>query len=279
MKRINYPFLLYGIVLSALLFLLVGPVLSGADSLWGIVFTQVLTIFFPALFFRGKFGSKKRENMSLGKATSLTIAIFPAILLVNGLFLEGLSHVIVLENQNLDILRESVPLYKQILTMALAPAIMEEYFFRGVLCEQFSRRNPRGAVILSAAVFALFHFELQNSVAPFLFGLVLGYIYLYGGLKACIFSHFLYNVFSILFIHFFNREWIAAFSKAWIVEQVGGVKNATTVVLLLAGVVGIVSILRASVKLPLPGGQKTVQRKEWIPLCLLAVLYVIYAFV
>lgn len=277
--KINFIGLLYWCVPAAILFLLLGPLFSKRDPFFGIVLTEAVAIFLPAIYFRGRYGGKKHGGMALGEAALLTVAVFPIILVINGIFLDALSRIYLLENQNLDLLRGDVGLFKQILTMALAPAIMEEFFFRGVLCEQFSRRSPRGAVVLSAALFAIFHFELQNSLAPFFFGLVLGYIYLYGGLKACIFSHFLYNLSSILFIHFFNERWIASFSKAGLVLRLGGIKNATTVMLLVAGAVGVALILRASIKRPLPCGKKAVRRKEWIPIAMLAAVYVIQLLV
>lgn len=277
--KINFIGLLYWCVPAAILFLLLGPLFSKRDPFFGIVLTEAVAIFLPAIYFRGRYGGKKHGGMALGEAALLTVAVFPIILVINGIFLDALSRIYLLENQNLDLLRGDVGLFKQILTMALAPAIMEEFFFRGVLCEQFSRRSPRGAVVLSAALFAIFHFELQNSLAPFLFGLVLGYIYLYGGLKACIFSHFLYNLSSILFIHFFNERWIASFSKAGLVLRLGGIKNATTVMLLVAGAVGVALILRASIKRPLPRGKKAVRRKEWIPIAMLAAVYMIQLLV
>lgn len=277
--KINFIGLLYWCVPAAILFLLLGPLFSKRDPFFGIVLTEAVAIFVPAIYFRGRYGGKKHGGMALGEAALLTVAVFPIILVINGIFLDALSRIYLLENQNLDLLRGNVGLFKQILTMAMAPAIMEEFFFRGVLCEQFSRRSPRGAVILSAALFAIFHFELQNSLAPFLFGLVLGYIYLYGGLKACIFSHFLYNLSSILFIHFFNERWIASFSKAGLVLRLGGIKNATTVMLLVAGAVGVALILRASIKRPLPRGKQAVRRKEWIPIAMLAAVYMIQLLV
>lgn len=277
--KINFIGLLYWCVPAAILFLLLGPLFSKRDPFFGIVLTEAVAIFLPAIYFRGRYGGKKHGGMALGEAALLTVAVFPIILVINGIFLDALSRIYLLENQNLDLLRGDVGLFKQILTMALAPAIMEEFFFRGVLCEQFSRRSPRGAVVLSAALFAIFHFELQNSLAPFLFGLVLGYIYLYGGLKACIFSHFLYNLSSILFIHFFNERWIASFSKAGLVLRLGGIKNATTVMLLVAGAVGVALILRASIKRPLPRGKQAVRRREWIPIAMLAAVYMIQLLV
>ena len=277
--KINSIGLLWWCVLAGILFLLLGPIFSRSDPLLGIVLTEAVAIFAPALFFRRNFPSKTNKGMGLGEAALLTVAVFPIILVINGIFLDALSRITLLENQNLDLLRGDVGLFKQILTMALAPAIMEEFFFRGVLCERFSRRSPRGAVVLSAALFALFHFEAQNSLAPFLFGLVLGYIYLYGGLKACIFSHFLYNFSSILFIHFFNERWIASFSKTGLVLRLGGIKNATTVLLLLVSAFGVALILRASMKRPLPRGRSVLRRKEWIPVVVLAIIYVIQLMV
>lgn len=276
--RINSIGLLWWCVLAGILFLLLGPILSRSDPLLGIVLTEAVAIFAPALFFRRNFPAKTNKGMGLAEAALLTVTVFPIILVINGIFLDALSRIYLLENQNLDLLRDA-GLFKQILTVALAPAVMEEFFFRGVLCERFARRSPRGAVVLSAALFALFHFEAQNSLAPFLFGLVLGYIYLYGGIKACIFSHFLYNLSSILFIYFFNERWIASFSKTGLVLRLGGIKNATTVLLLLAGVIGVALILRASMKRPLPRGRKVLRRKEWIPVAVLAVIYVIQLMV
>ena len=275
---INSIGLLWWCVLAGILFLLLGPIFSRSDPLLGIVLTEAVAIFAPALFFRRNYPSKTYKGMGLAEAALLTVAVFPIILVINGIFLDALSRIYLLKNQNLDLLRD-VGLFKQILTVALAPAIMEEFFFRGVLCERFARRSPRGAVVLSAALFALFHFEAQNSLAPFLFGLVLGYIYLYGGLKACIFSHFLYNLSSILFIRFFNERWIASFSKTGLVLRLGGIKNATTVLLVLAGVIGVALILRASMKRPLPRGRNVLRRKEWIPVIVLAIIYVIQLMV
>ena len=276
--KINSIGLLWWCVLAGILFLLLGPIFSRSDPLLGIVLTEAVAIFAPALFFRRNYPSKTYKGMGLAEAALLTVAVFPIILVINGIFLDALSRIYLLKNQNLDLLRD-VGLFKQILTVALAPAIMEEFFFRGVLCERFARRSPRGAVVLSAALFALFHFEAQNSLAPFLFGLVLGYIYLYGGLKACIFSHFLYNLSSILFIRFFNERWIASFSKTGLVLRLGGIKNATTVLLVLAGVIGVALILRASMKRPLPRGRNVLRRKEWIPVIVLAIIYVIQLMV
>ncbi|MDD7362532.1 MAG: CPBP family intramembrane glutamic endopeptidase [Peptoniphilus sp.] len=237
--------------------------------------TEIIAIATPAIYLRNRYTAVARSAMNGREVVLLTLALFPVILVVNGLFLEGLSRFFLLENQNLDILRAQTPLWKQLLTLAILPAFMEESFFRGVLCEQFSKRNPLGAVFFSAFIFAVFHFQWQNSLAPFLFGLVLGYIYLYGGLKASIFSHFLYNFCSILFVRFISDSWVVSFSKwPWVVRA-GGVKNVMTAILLIGSALGITMILRKSMKRPLPGGGAVIRKKEWIPTIALVLVYVV----
>ena len=276
--KTNYLVLLYGILGAAILFLALGPLFSRFDPLWGVVLTEFVAIGLPAMYWRKRLRIRKRKAMNLKEAAILTLALFPVILVINGLFLQGLNHFLPLGNQNLDTLKNGGSLIKQLITLAIVPAFFEELFFRSVLCEQFSKRSPLGSVIFSAILFALFHFQWQNSVAPFLFGLALGYIYLYGGLKASIFSHFLYNLCSILFVHFFSESWMRTFGELALVRRVGGVKNVITIALLVGSVLGIFIILRKSFKRPLAKGRAVIRGKEWIPVAALVLVYVIKTF-
>lgn len=277
-KRTNYLVLLYGVLGAAILFLTLGPLFSARDPLWGVVLTELVAIGLPAIYWRKRQRIKEREAMTLKEAAILTLALFPVILVINGLFLEGLNQLLPLENQNLDILKSNGSLLKQLITLAIIPAFFEELFFRSVICEQFARRSPMGSVIFSAVLFALFHFQWQNSMAPFLFGLVLGYIYLYGGLKASVFSHFLYNFCSILFVRSFSESWMKTFGDLTLVRGMGGVKNVMTLLLLVGSALGIFIILRQSFKRPLPKKGPVVRGKEWIPVAGLVLVYVIKTF-
>ena len=277
-KKTNFLVLLYGVLGAAVLFLALGPLLSRRDPLWGVVLTEFIAIGLPAMYCRKRFRTKERKAMSLKEAAILTVALFPVILVINGLFLEGLNQLLPLENQNLDIIKSNGSLIKQLITLAIIPAFFEELFFRSVICEQFARRSPMGSVLFSAILFALFHFQWQNSMAPFLFGLALGYIYLYGGLKASVFSHFLYNFCSILFVRSFSESWMKTLGDLALVRGMGGVKNFMTLVLLAGSALGIFIILRKSSKRPLPKGGAVVRGKEWIPVAALVLVYVIKTF-
>eukprot|EP00913_Durusdinium_trenchii_P023433 g22011.t1 len=67
--------------------------------------------------------------------------------------------------------------------LALAPALFEEFFFRGFLLSAFRvRMNDRAAIVASAALFGVFHVVVQNRLAPdrmlpsTLMGLILGWV-------------------------------------------------------------------------------------------------------
>ncbi|VEJ35819.1 CAAX amino terminal protease self- immunity [Aedoeadaptatus ivorii] len=277
-KKIKYLPLLYVLVACAVVFLATGPVLGRLHPLWGIVATECIAIAVPAFVLRTRLPLYRPKRIGYGEVVVLTLAVFPIILLINGLFLDFLSEYVVLQNRNLEILREQEPLWVQLLTLAAFPAVFEELLFRGVVCEVFSRRNPLGGVVFSAALFALFHFSLQNSLAPFLFGLVLGHIYLHGGLLPSILSHFVYNVASVLLIRLFNEEWITAFSELTRAARLGGAENGITLILILCCVLSLILILRRSRQRPPSGGEKLLRNKEPIPVLLLTILYLIAIF-
>ena len=84
--------------------------------------------------------------------------------------------------------------------MVLVPAFGEEFFFRGVLQKLFQRSiGVRGAVLASAACFALAH-QQPLSFIPLLFmGILLGYTkYWTGSLWAPILLHSINNGFALL---------------------------------------------------------------------------------
>lgn len=84
--RINSIALLWWCVLAGILFLLLGPILSRSDPLLGIVLTEAVAIFAPALIFRRNFPAKTNKGMGLAEAALLTVAVFPIILVINGIF-------------------------------------------------------------------------------------------------------------------------------------------------------------------------------------------------
>jgi membrane protease YdiL (CAAX protease family) len=79
--------------------------------------------------------------------------------------------------------------------VGLLPGICEELLFRGVLVRSFATRWswPR-AMVLSSLAFALYHHSPYQLVAPFLDGLILGYLTLRSGsIVPAMIAHALHN--------------------------------------------------------------------------------------
>ena len=83
-----------------------------------------------------------------------------------------------------------------LLVMAVVPAIGEEMVFRGILQKQMQRimANPYIAIIITALIFSLAHFQVQRFFAIFLLGIVLGLIFYWTkNLWVPIAGHFVFN--------------------------------------------------------------------------------------
>lgn len=63
-----------------------------------------------------------------------------------------------------------------ILLLAVLPAIVEELIFRGVILNGFRQYGKIKAIVFSALLFALIHGSIDQTLYPFLFGLLLGII-------------------------------------------------------------------------------------------------------
>jgi len=80
-----------------------------------------------------------------------------------------------------------------LLSIAVAPAVCEEIFFRGFLQSVLSKWLPRAALWLTAVVFAVLHFELLSFPGLLLIGWTLGTVLEKRGLIASMLFHAAYN--------------------------------------------------------------------------------------
>lgn len=82
-----------------------------------------------------------------------------------------------------------------ILILALVPAVCEEMFFRGFLQKTLSFRfSPITALLLSAFIFSLLHFQFYGFFSRFVLGCVLGYVFMLSdNVTPGILAHFAYN--------------------------------------------------------------------------------------
>ncbi|MCR4828424.1 MAG: CPBP family intramembrane metalloprotease [Bacteroidales bacterium] len=111
-----------------------------------------------------------------------------------------------------------------VLVLALVPALCEEFFFRGGvqnICQRWFRGNVHWAVVCTAALFSLVHFDVFAFLPRFLLGLLLGYVYVYSGsIWVNVAVHFLNNLMVVLLTYLYNQgtlanNWADDISAPW----------------------------------------------------------------
>lgn len=87
-----------------------------------------------------------------------------------------------------------------IVLLALLPAIVEELVFRGVIYNGLKQYGKVTAIVLSSILFALIHGNIDQTVYPILFGLVLAYIvYKTDNIVYSMIAHFVNNAVVLTF--------------------------------------------------------------------------------
>jgi len=84
------------------------------------------------------------------------------------------------DTRTLERIVEQTPLVPTLLAIAVAPAIAEELLFRGVLARALARFDRGGrftiAIVLSSALFGLYHLAPVQMLPTFMLGLALAYL-------------------------------------------------------------------------------------------------------
>lgn len=99
-------------------------------------------------------------------------------------------------------------LLKNVLLIAILPAICEELFFRGLLLGSLlhTKLNQHVSVLIVSVLFALMHLESSGFLSRVLLGLILGYLFVRSGsIWLSVIIHFIHNLVMVLGLYF-NRN-------------------------------------------------------------------------
>lgn len=106
-----------------------------------------------------------------------------------------------------------------ILLVGVAPAICEEFLFRGVLQSQLQRFMPKQASVwVQAFIFSFIHFQFLGFFPRFIMGIGFGYLRLWtGSLWPAMVAHFANNTFSTIVAYLALQGII---NKAWVKSDI-----------------------------------------------------------
>ena len=200
---VNMMFFILGIVL-----LTFGAYVQSVNFDTGIFITEYIIVLMPVVLF----GLYKRINifkaLRLNKIkTKVVIKIFFLSLFLIPII--GFGNIIVatiLSYFDLMILYEmptatnSFELLKYSFLIAISAGICEEIFFRGMILNAYeSATNKKFAIIMSAILFGVFHFNIQNLLGPILLGIIFGYLVIItDSIYSAIIAHTLNNWVAVI---------------------------------------------------------------------------------
>ncbi len=141
--------------------------------------------------------------------------IIPLVSLINmisSLFVENAV------DQTLTRIVQDNSLFINLILIALIPAVVEEFIFRGLIFNGYKKRNPLKAAILSAFLFGLIHMNVNQFSYAFIIGIIFALLtYVTGSIIPSTIAHFIVNGTSVVLSHI-----LADIQESQIADSVNG---------------------------------------------------------
>ncbi len=155
---------------------------------------------------RSPFPSKRVSGgmLGIGVVGGMAIAIFANV--VASWLMTWLTMLGVPEPEMPDLLQPTlISLLLNIVSTAVLPALIEEMIFRGYILGALRPHGDGLAIVLSAALFGLFHGNVLQIPFAFILGLVMGYLTVQtDSIWPAVLLHFTNNLMSVL-LNFFGK--------------------------------------------------------------------------
>ena len=189
-----------------LLFVTVGYVAQNWDFHYGILITEFLLIALPTVIYVKTKGASLKTELRFNKLSFvdalLVVVAFIAAYFV-AVFINVLGEILLSMLGNLivpDIPFATDPAEYLVLLFVIAGSagICEEILFRGFILRAYEKLGMWPNIMVTALLFSILHLNVQNILAPFFLGIVLGFVvYKTNSIFAGIIGHFINNAISV----------------------------------------------------------------------------------
>ncbi len=154
-------------------------------------------------------GKRIKQEVYLNRCKPVWL-VLAAVLGISGQFVMMVLNVpanyvlsILKLGSNADSVAVAVQWYEVVLgvfAVVLIPAVLEEFWMRGIIFGAYNRCNTRTAIIFTALIFALLHLSANEFVGFFFMGIVAAFVLIKSGsLYAAIVYHAFSNLTALLF--------------------------------------------------------------------------------
>jgi hypothetical protein len=171
--------------IMAVILMTAGAYVQGRDFESGIFITEYVFVLLPVLVVGLLRKVNLKRALRLNKLrvkhgfiiSAIAFCLLPTVAFANTLtiYLLSLKDKVIVPPIPTATTPSELGLY--FFLIAISAGICEEFFFRGMMLNAFEKGvNPKMGVVISAVLFGVFHFNMQNLLGPIVLGLVFGYI-------------------------------------------------------------------------------------------------------
>lgn len=184
--------------------MLTGILLSGVDlPYWSLFIISDAVLLLPIIIFLGicRANPLEMECMRATGISNILLSVVYAYALLPLILFLNMITMTFTDNAADDMLAgvSEYSLGIRLLLLAAAPAVVEEFVFRGVLREPYRRRNVLGAALVSGLFFGIIHLNVNQFVYAFAMGVAFSLLAEASGSILCpMAAHFAVNAYSVL---------------------------------------------------------------------------------
>lgn len=287
-------------LVGAILFWTIGVYFQSKDLQTGLIITQYIIILLPPIIYIMAKRLSVKEVLKLNKISfkhvfliiCITILVYPAAIFGNALLTTIISLLGNLNIPQLPMATNRGEYLVLIFIISISAGICEEIFFRGFILSGYERMGKKKAVIFSAILFGIFHFNIYNLLGPIILGLVFGYLVLEtGSIFAGMVGHIVNNGFAVTLGYILNlaADFIPGTDAAGEMAVDMSVSLAMLVSTIMFGIISVItlSIAYQLMKIIKRDREKSnleiydkveetdVKKAEFIPLIFTGILFII----
>jgi len=206
MKRMSISNVNLLYLFMAMILIILGSLMQSMDAEAGLIATEFLLVLLPALLFaiwtRGGLKKIFRLNpLSFTDGIIVVSAIFffyPVSITGNMIVLNLLDYLGWYRPIPFPSASNAQEYALLLFAVAVSAGICEEFLFRGIVMRAYERYGHKKAILCTAVLFGVFHFNIQNLLGPVMLGILFGYfVYLTDSIYAGILAHATHNALSV----------------------------------------------------------------------------------
>lgn len=198
----NSFYLFIGIILLTL-----GSYVQVKGLYSGLLITEFIIILAPTIFYLKMRDYELKKVLRLNKISLKQALLVPIIVIFSypiGVFLNYIMLIVL--NHFGQVSPNPVPIPESgqemligLIVVALSAGICEEVMFRGFIMKAYEKKGAKAAIMYSALLFGVFHFNIQNLLGPMFLGVLFGYIvYKTDSIFSSIIAHTSNNAFALV---------------------------------------------------------------------------------